>query len=156
RPSSSSSRSSSTSSSPSAGMISGRAPATRSSGVRYFSPTRWEAWGAIRRRSAGIPMTGRADMAARGWLESSLRPRRSGPSGVSHYTTRNPQPALESPQPPRNLLKLFWNPDMSQELPDFLAARPQLRFIDLLLNDLNGVDRGKRVDVAGSLKVFQN
>ena len=45
---------------------------------------------------------------------------------------------------------------MSQELPDFLAARPQLRFIDLLLNDLNGVDRGKRLDVGGSHAVFQN
>jgi glutamine synthetase len=45
---------------------------------------------------------------------------------------------------------------MSTELSDFLAARPQLRFLDLLLNDLNGVDRGKRVDVAGSRAVFQN
>jgi glutamine synthetase len=43
---------------------------------------------------------------------------------------------------------------MSQELLDFLAARPGLRFIDLLLHDLNGVDRGKRVDVAGSRAAF--
>ncbi len=28
----------------------------------------------------------------------------------------------------------------------FLAARPQLRFVDLLLPDLNGIDRGKRID----------
>ncbi len=45
---------------------------------------------------------------------------------------------------------------MSLELPDFLAARPQLRFIDLLLNDLNGVDRGKRVYLACSRAVCQN
>jgi len=43
---------------------------------------------------------------------------------------------------------------MSRELVDFLAARPGLRFIDLLLHDLNGVDRGKRVDVAGSTAAF--
>lgn len=39
---------------------------------------------------------------------------------------------------------------MQQELENFLAARPGLRFIDLLLHDLNGVDRGKRVDVASA------
>ncbi len=45
---------------------------------------------------------------------------------------------------------------MSEELKGFLAARPGLRFIDLLLNDINGVDRGKRVDVAGSHSTFAN
>src|SRR5690349_7201818 len=45
---------------------------------------------------------------------------------------------------------------MSQELQDFLAARPQLRFVDLLLNDLNGVDRGKRLDVAGCRAAFRD
>lgn len=45
---------------------------------------------------------------------------------------------------------------MPRELLDFLAARPGLRFIDLLLHDLNGVDRGKRVDVAGCRAVFAN
>jgi glutamine synthetase len=45
---------------------------------------------------------------------------------------------------------------MAQELLDFLSARPGLRFIDLLLHDLNGVDRGKRVDVAGSRSAFAN
>lgn len=43
-----------------------------------------------------------------------------------------------------------------QELQAFLAARPQLRFIDMLLHDLNGVDRGKRVDVASAAGVFRD
>jgi glutamine synthetase len=43
---------------------------------------------------------------------------------------------------------------MPQELLDFLVARPKLRFIDLLLHDMNGVDRGKRVDAAGAAAVF--
>lgn len=43
---------------------------------------------------------------------------------------------------------------MQQALDAFLAARPGVRFIDLLLHDLNGVDRGKRVDVAGARHVF--
>lgn len=45
---------------------------------------------------------------------------------------------------------------MSTELLEFLAARPGLRFIDLLLHDLNGVDRGKRVDVGSAAATFQN
>ena len=40
------------------------------------------------------------------------------------------------------------------ELARFLAASPQLRFIDLLLHDLNGVDRGKRVDVGSAAGTF--
>jgi glutamine synthetase len=43
---------------------------------------------------------------------------------------------------------------MQRELQDFLADRPGLRFIDLLLHDLNGVDRGKRIDVASVASVF--
>ncbi len=43
---------------------------------------------------------------------------------------------------------------MQQELEAFLAARPGVRFIDLLLHDLNGVDRGKRLDVASAPQVF--
>jgi glutamine synthetase len=43
---------------------------------------------------------------------------------------------------------------MQQELEAFLATRPQLRFIDLLLPDLNAVDRGKRIDVGSSRTVF--
>ncbi|MEO8315193.1 MAG: glutamine synthetase family protein [Pseudomonadota bacterium] len=54
-----------------------------------------------------------------------------------------------------------WNPaarglDMLRELDTFLAARPALRFIDLLLPDLHGVDRGKRVDIASSRSIFAN
>jgi glutamine synthetase len=45
---------------------------------------------------------------------------------------------------------------MSNELDAFLASRPGLRFIDLLLHDLNGVDRGKRVDVASAHSTFAN
>lgn len=45
---------------------------------------------------------------------------------------------------------------MSLELKEFLASRPGLRFIDLLLHDLNGVDRGKRVDVASARSAFAN
>jgi glutamine synthetase len=45
---------------------------------------------------------------------------------------------------------------MPQNLTDFLAARPQLRFIDLLLHDLHGVDRGKRVDVGSAAATFRN
>jgi glutamine synthetase len=43
---------------------------------------------------------------------------------------------------------------MQQELGKFLATRPGLRFIDLLLLDLHGVERGKRVDVASSQSTF--
>jgi glutamine synthetase len=39
---------------------------------------------------------------------------------------------------------------MQQELENYLATHPGLRFIDLLLHDLNGVDRGKRVDLASA------
>lgn len=45
---------------------------------------------------------------------------------------------------------------MSQELEAFLAARPALRFLDLLLPDLNGVDRGKRLDVASAATAFRS
>lgn len=45
---------------------------------------------------------------------------------------------------------------MQQELQAFLAARPHLRFVDMLLHDLNGVDRGKRVDIAGAGAVLRD
>lgn len=45
---------------------------------------------------------------------------------------------------------------MNAELEAFLSSRPQLRFVDLLLPDLNGVDRGKRVDVASCRPTFAN
>ncbi|HEV7631985.1 MAG TPA: glutamine synthetase family protein, partial [Steroidobacteraceae bacterium] len=44
---------------------------------------------------------------------------------------------------------------MQAELSRFLSDRPELRFIDLVLHDLNGVDRGKRIDVASSAAVFE-
>jgi glutamine synthetase len=45
---------------------------------------------------------------------------------------------------------------MQQELEDFLATRPTLRFIDLLLPDLHGVDRGKRLDIDSARGAFRN
>jgi glutamine synthetase len=45
---------------------------------------------------------------------------------------------------------------MHQELESFLAGRPALRFIDLLLPDLNGVDRGKRIDVDSARGTYAN
>ncbi|MFM1885562.1 MAG: hypothetical protein RL026_719 [Pseudomonadota bacterium] len=38
---------------------------------------------------------------------------------------------------------------------DFLRERPGLRFIDLLLHDMNGVDRGKRIDAAAAPSTFR-
>ena len=43
-----------------------------------------------------------------------------------------------------------------QELESFLAARPALRFIDLLLHDIHGVDRGKRIDIGSCRSVFRD
>ncbi len=43
---------------------------------------------------------------------------------------------------------------MQLELQDFLLQRPDLRFIDLLLHDLHGVSRGKRIDVAAAADTF--
>jgi glutamine synthetase len=45
---------------------------------------------------------------------------------------------------------------MPTELDTFLAAHPETRFIDLLLHDIHGVDRGKRVDVASARSTFAN
>jgi glutamine synthetase len=45
---------------------------------------------------------------------------------------------------------------MTQELDSFLASRPGLRFIDLLLHDLNGVDRGKRIDVDSARGLYRD
>ena len=44
---------------------------------------------------------------------------------------------------------------MQQELEQFLLQNPELRFIDLLLHDLNGVDRGKRIDAAAAASVYE-
>jgi glutamine synthetase len=43
---------------------------------------------------------------------------------------------------------------MLPELDAFLSSRPDLRFIDLLLPDLHGVDRGKRLDRASARSAF--
>lgn len=43
---------------------------------------------------------------------------------------------------------------MQQELEAFLGTHPGVRFIDLLLHDLNGVDRGKRIDIASARSTF--
>jgi glutamine synthetase len=45
---------------------------------------------------------------------------------------------------------------MLRELDTFLATRPELRFIDLLLHDIHGVDRGKRVDIPSARNTFAN
>ena len=45
---------------------------------------------------------------------------------------------------------------MPTELDAFLAAHPEVRFIDLLLHDIHGVDRGKRVDVGSARSTFAN
>jgi glutamine synthetase len=37
----------------------------------------------------------------------------------------------------------------------FLAARPELKFVDAFIADLNGVLRGKRLPAAGALKLFE-
>ena len=40
------------------------------------------------------------------------------------------------------------------ELTEFLQQRPDLRFIDLLLHDINGIDRGKRIDRNAATETF--
>jgi glutamine synthetase len=44
---------------------------------------------------------------------------------------------------------------MDDELDRFLAAHPGVRFFDAFVNDLNTVERGKRIDRSGIQKVFQ-
>jgi glutamine synthetase len=41
------------------------------------------------------------------------------------------------------------------ELDAFLAAHPEVRFVDAFLNDLNTVERGKRIDRAGLGRLFE-
>lgn len=45
-------------------------------------------------------------------------------------------------------------PAVDNELERFLAAHPAVRFFDAFLNDLNTVERGKRIDRAGIDKIF--
>lgn len=44
---------------------------------------------------------------------------------------------------------------MLQQVEDFLAAHPQLESIDLMLSDMNGVIRGKRIEAASLAKIAQ-
>ncbi|WP_163133942.1 glutamine synthetase family protein [Agarivorans sp. Alg241-V36] len=44
---------------------------------------------------------------------------------------------------------------MLQQVDDFLAAHPQLESVDLMLSDMNGVIRGKRIEAASLAKVAQ-
>ena len=37
----------------------------------------------------------------------------------------------------------------------FLLAHPELQFVDLLIPDINGIVRGKRVDPSALAKVFE-
>ncbi len=43
----------------------------------------------------------------------------------------------------------------SNDVEQFLLAHPDLQFIDLLIPDMNGIVRGKRVDPSGLMKVFE-
>jgi glutamine synthetase len=45
---------------------------------------------------------------------------------------------------------------MPTDLSTFLASHPEVRFIDLLLHDIHGIDRGKRVDVDSASGTFAN
>jgi glutamine synthetase len=45
---------------------------------------------------------------------------------------------------------------MQTELEAFLKAHPEVRSIDLLLHDIHGVDRGKRVDIGSARSTFAN
>ncbi|WP_221075654.1 glutamine synthetase family protein [Agarivorans aestuarii] len=44
---------------------------------------------------------------------------------------------------------------MLQQVDDFLAAHPQLESVDLMLSDMNGVIRGKRIEAASLAKIAQ-
>jgi glutamine synthetase len=44
--------------------------------------------------------------------------------------------------------------DASPELSAFLARYPDIRFVDVFLNDINTVERGKRIDRAGIDRIF--
>jgi len=43
---------------------------------------------------------------------------------------------------------------MNEELETFLAAYPSIRYVDAFLNDLNTVERGKRLDRSGIVKTY--
>ena len=43
----------------------------------------------------------------------------------------------------------------SSSADSFLQAHPELQFVDLLIPDMNGIVRGKRVDPSALAKVFE-
>ena len=43
-----------------------------------------------------------------------------------------------------------------QEANDFISGHPDTQAIDLLISDLNGIARGKRIDKSALTKVYQN
>jgi glutamine synthetase len=45
-------------------------------------------------------------------------------------------------------------PSPRAELDAFLATRPDLRFVDVLLSDINAIDRGKRIDREGLARLW--
>ncbi|HCL41393.1 MAG TPA: glutamine synthetase, partial [Pseudomonas sp.] len=42
-----------------------------------------------------------------------------------------------------------------QEAEAFLVAHPEIHFIDLLIADMNGIVRGKRIDRSALAKAFE-
>ena len=43
----------------------------------------------------------------------------------------------------------------SSEMKDFLQAHPDTQYVDLLISDMNGVVRGKRIERASLHKVYE-
>ncbi len=43
----------------------------------------------------------------------------------------------------------------SSEMNDFLQAHPETQYVDLLISDMNGVVRGKRIERASLHKVYE-
>ncbi|MCE6982434.1 glutamine synthetase, partial [Pseudomonas frederiksbergensis] len=41
------------------------------------------------------------------------------------------------------------------EMGEFLQAHPEVQFVDLLIADMNGVVRGKRIERASLVKVYE-
>src|SRR3954470_23553500 len=62
--------------------------------------------------------------------------------------------ALAGFQLSRILNRRYMNDAADNELGRFLAAHPSVRFFDAFVNDLNTIERGKRIDRAGIPAVF--
>jgi len=50
----------------------------------------------------------------------------------------------------------FMNDAADNELERFLAAHPEVKFFDAFVNDLNTIERGKRIDRGGIARVFDS